>query len=31
LRQSFPKGADLFVHAQSDLDAAAHSRNDRPR
>ena len=31
LRQYFPKGTNLAVHNQEDLNAAAHSLNNRPR
>lgn len=31
LRQYFPKGADLSIYSQTDLDYVAHELNDRPR
>jgi len=31
LRQYFPKGSDLAIHAEAGLDAVAAELNDRPR
>jgi IS30 family transposase len=31
LRQYFPKGTDLSIYSQAELDAVADELNDRPR